>query len=453
MATPQDTIRELIEAFAVFQNTPGPLIDKTKRFAFPGLIDAGNGGSISVSGDMEKLIAAAARELKGNDPVLARTYTDKEWAAAVRRAFGPPLADIDLDADADANAATVLAAVRDRLNQQLAANGVCDFALGCTLFGDPRVAGFSIGPVRLEPRPEWLARNVSTGAVTEVTARRIARVWDGKRNAKRKPSYDSIGERDILEAVGHCPYVCTIATSGLATEAGKEKALTAARLALCAIALLWETPSRTLDGFNLLVDRGMRRQKVLSFIPGRIVLSGSHLSGMPHGPALAPGEWEAQFNAHAAEFDVVGEVLSFFLSPTGAVPRPKLMNVLAQAMLWFHEGCRESVTLMAIVKFTATLDGLACGRHSGGIRRLITARLGIAETATIRAGGPTMKQAVDELYSDGRSRTVHGTTDKLGHDWSSTRSLAEQFARLCLITCLDWAAQNPTRDDPALLSK
>jgi hypothetical protein len=129
------------------------------------------------------------------------------------------------------------------------------------------------------------------------------------------------------------------------------------------------------------------------------------------------------------------------------------MNTFAQALLWFHEGCRDEVELMAVVKFSACLDALASGGKSNGIRSLIRARLGMQDNKPIRKDGPTMHQAVEEIYSSGRSRTIHGTNDKFGNDWSSTRALAEQFARLCLVMSLDWAVSNPARDDPPALKK
>ena len=150
---------------------------------------------------------------------------------------------------------------------------------------------------------------------------------------------------------------------------------------------------------------------------------------------------------------IVGEILDYLLSATGNVPRPKLMNALGQALLWFHEGCRETVNLMAIVKFSASMDALASGGRAAGIRRLITARLGIKDEPPIRPDGPTLKQAIDKIYSDGRSRTIHGTNEEFGHDWTEIRGLAEQFARFCLITCMDWAAKNPTLDNPLQLQK
>jgi hypothetical protein len=106
---------------------------------------------------------------------------------------------------------------------------------------------------------------------------------------------------------------------------------------------------------------------------------------------------------------------------------------------------------MAVVKFSTSLDALALGGGSYDIRRIVTVWLGLQDNQRIRKDGPTMKAAVEELYNDGRSRTVHGANEKVGHDWSSTRALGEQFGRLCLIMALDCAAQNPTLDDPLQL--
>jgi hypothetical protein len=239
----------------------------------------------------------------------------------------------------------------------------------------------------------------------------------------------------------------------LHAELAKADPLTAARLALAAIALLWQTPSKALSGFNLLFDRSVRRVKTLTFVPEKHVLSGSSLSHMPHGPRLKPGAWEDLLRDRKDHFAVAGEVLDFILSPTGQVARPTLMNTFAQALMWFHEGCRETVSLMAIVKFTASMDALAGGHGEPAICRVITARLGLKPPDPIRRNGPTLSEAIKKIYGDGRSRTVHGTNDKFGWDWTDTKGSAEQFARLCLISCMDWAAQNTTADDPALLQK
>jgi hypothetical protein len=212
-------------------------------------------------------------------------------------------------------------------------------------------------------------------------------------------------------------------------------------------------PSETLHRFHLSFDRNIHRQKTLTFVPGTIILAESKCLQMPHGPTLQPGKWEKVYSAGSTYFAVVGEILEYFLSPTGKVRRPNMMNALAQSLLWFHEGCRESVMLMGIVKFSASMDALAVGTEDRGIRRVINARLKIKDETPIRPAGPTMKQVIDQIYKPGRSRTIHGTTDKLGHDWTVTRGLAEQWARLCLVSCIEWVGNNSLSDDPAQLAQ
>ena len=105
---------------------------------------------------------------------------------------------------------------------------------------------------------------------------------------------ESLQEDDILGAIGS---LCSVATTGFGDEAAKEKALTAARLALATIALLWQTPSKALSGFNLLFDRSVRRLKTLTFVPKNHVLSGSSLSHMPNGADSGEGGQCLRFKA------------------------------------------------------------------------------------------------------------------------------------------------------------
>jgi len=324
-------------------------------------------------------------------------------------------------------------------------------AFGSTLFSNADVSPFRVGPVTFEPRLAWLERKFAEGEVTQVTHRRIARAWQGEALRKRRGRIDPLREDDILKAVGKCEFVCSVVTDGLAPEAAKERALTAARLATTVIALLWQTPSKALAGFNLLYDRTMHNRKALSFIPGKVVLAGAKWSHPPHGPWMPDGEWEQKLLEYPEHFAAATEVLNYVVHPTGAVARPKLMNALAQSLLWFHEACRDDTTLMAIVKFSASLDALACGTQENGIRELLKSRLGLEDQSPIRADGLTLKKAVHLVYSDARSRTVHGTNDKLVHDWSGVRGLAEQLARYGVMASLLWAADNAADDEPKKL--
>lgn len=443
----KELITELVRVQA-----PGALPEKTGMM-FPGQISVGDNRFIMTSSEMERLIKLAAQELRQEDPALARTHTVKEWAWQVRSAFGPALLLIDLDDDREENARSVLAAVRTQMREASPATDEREYAFGCTLFGNADIPGFEIGPVRFEPRVEWLSRKVASKDVTKLTARRVRLIWVGKKQAKRKSTIDAIRERDVLDGVGACPYVVSVQTRGLAPEASRLKAQVAAHMAMTVIALRWNTPSSTLAGFHLLNDAGVRHQRSLVFISGRQTLAGAHMVGLPHGPTISNADWDKQLAGNADDFAVMGEAIAYYISAEWTARRPRMLNQLAQALMWFHEACRDEVDLMSVVKFSACLDALASGKKARGIQELITARLRIKPDDTIRKDGPTLRTAIKEIYSDGRSRTIHGTNDELGHDWSSTRQLAEQFARLCLIRCVDWVVDNPQSDDPAALLK
>ncbi|GAA4117799.1 hypothetical protein ACFFTN_09010 [Aminobacter aganoensis] len=440
----KDIIRELVRLEAI------PIAERSKvdDFSLPRMIDAGNGESLIVSRKLDEGIERVAKRLMDDDPLLKPKFTQAEWRAIVRRAFGPALASIDVDYDLEANALTVLTQVKKTANQDATGKSIREYAFGCTLFGGKDFKPFSIGPVLFEPRDVWLERKYQDSGISTRSQRRIERIWQGGKLRKRKPSFDSIAELDVIDAIGSCKFVCSIAIHDLASEAGREKALMAARFATTAIALMWQTPSKALDGINLLFDREPHRRKALTFVPGKGVLSGSSWSHPPFGPHIKPVEWEGILAEKADIFAVVGEMLAYVISPDGAVARPNMMSTLFHAFLWFHEGCRESSSHMAVVKLAASLDALACGRKSGGILTLINARLKMEDDKPIRPDGPTLKKAIDRIYSDGRSRLIHGNNQELGNDWSDTKALAEQFGRLCLLLCLDWIANTPNCDDP-----
>lgn len=451
MSTPSYLVKEIIRELTRLETVPMAERSKNDDFALPRMINAGNGKSLIVSSKLDEGIERVAKRLMDDDPSLKPKFTQAEWRAIVRRAFGPALASIDLDGDLETNASTVLTRVKKTANQDATGQGVREYAFGCTLFGGKDFKPFSIGPVLFEAQDVWLERKHQDGDISILSRRRIERVWQGHKLRKRKSSFDSIAEADVIDAIGSCSFVCSVTIHDLASEAGREKALMAARLATTAIALTWQVPSKALEGINLVFDRKPHRRKVLSFIPGKGVLSGSSWSHPPFGPHIKPDEWERILTQRADIFEVVGEVLDYVISPDGSVARPNMMSTLFHAFLWFHEGCREASSHMAVVNLAASLDALACGRNSGGIRTLINARLKMEDDKPISPNGPTLKKAVERIYNKGRSRSIHGTNNELSNDWSDTKALAEQFARFCLLLCLDWVANNPNCDDPAQL--
>lgn len=441
----KEIVRSIIFELKALHNAPDLSDLKT---GMPGFIDTGSNGALLVNERIERLIDELSILLLQNDAAATRQFSNSEWKALVRKTLGPVLVSVDLEDPAAVE--SVRTELRKRLDDERRKYGDREYAVGCTLFrSDDSINPIRIGPVLIETRDYWLDRMRAERKIDLLMAKRIKKKWSGSKLTKRKNSVEQVIETLILEVVGGCSFVCSVQTMGLPPKGGEQKAMTAARMALATIALAWTRPSSSLDVFRLRIDRSLRSISVLSFEPQKKTVPGMRLSHSPVGPSLRPGEWSKMAKEMAPVFDAAGEVLEFVTHPTGSVARPKMSNVLMQAMLWFHEACREEIDAMAVVKFVAVLDGLACGNGEQAIRALLRARVGWKDNDNIYKNRRlSMKQAVARLYGEGRSRTVHGTSERLSHDWSEMRTLAEIVTRLALVACLVWFASPASSDNP-----
>ena len=473
---------EIIAELSRVQKSSRPYRDEDDDTPWPREIAVGNGLVVTISKKIDQLIRDVARSMRIRAS-LESQFTADDYRKLVRRAFGPALAKINPGLEHEQTAQSVLADVEASISEEIAwvlNSGGLEYAFGCTLFTFTDFPPFDIGPVRFEPREIWLDRKASDGRsarisrggrierfghqigdgpISKVAKRRILRAWRGQKPKGRKPSVDSHNERDIIEAIGDCPYVCSVKMPGFGDKAGQDKALLAARLALTTISLIWQIPSKALDGLNLLFDREMRGRSLLSFTSDGLILGGRMKSNMPHAPWVRREELERHSQEFSDEFAVAGEAIKWLLDPNGSNPRPQLSSIIAQAMIWFHDGCREVTDLKAIVSFASCMEILAGGDGQNSIRKLVLARLGADENTKIHRDGFTVREVIGQIYDEGRTRFIHGPRKKgnhvwgykLGHDWSETRGNAELLARMCLVSCLEWSAENPQGDDPRLL--
>jgi hypothetical protein len=442
MASKIEVISNIFKQVVDLHGLNPPQITEGDDFRLPRLIPAGNGRVIQISKPIDDLITQLADIVKSERPQLARSVRKEEWCCWIRGAIGPAIAARSHSDAPRVAAHTILSELETEIEFLLAGLDFREYAFGTTLFFASNISPFSIGPALFQPREAWLKRKNADGSITDVMLRRILKIWGGKRQKARKGNLDNFRERDIVDAIGSSPYVCSVSIQGFAPEAGREAALTAARVALACIAMIWATSSAVLQGFNLSYDGGVRRQEALSFTEGRTVLSGFSLSGRHHGPRISDADWSNELSKRSNYFAAAGEVLRLLVHPEGAVPRPSLINALMQSLLWFYEGCREQNDLLAIVNFVASLDALGGGKKLKGILAVLKARLGVNGTDSINPGGPTFNSVLNIIYSEGRSRTIHGTSTKIGHDWTSMRGIAEQLSRHALFASLDWAGRN-----------
>lgn len=430
MANINDSYRTIIAELCEMAS-PDP--SAKRPCSFPGLIAAGDSGSVLTNETIERAISDVASWLFDQKPALKNRHTKKEWSSLVRKAFGPAIVAIDL---ASTDGATHLRNLVEKALDATPTTIESQFTtVGCTLFYKQLPQPISIGPVVFEPKEEWLARAVGIGQISEESKLRLEQAFRGETIAPASNEIASILENSIIDVLGRSQLACTVETNGLAPELAQKRVIIAARLAQTSIALLWALPSSTLEGFHLSVEPGYRQIRTIPFRPGVVMAGGSRSVGTPRGPDLPDDEIRDLFaNAHDL-LNLAGQMISCWTSADAYDQASKSLRRLAQSIFFFWEGCKESDHLMSIVKFTASLEALAQAKSSG-IKSLIEARLLLKENDRI-IGSQTVKEFVDLIYSKGRSRTLHGTNDELLHDWGNTRTGAESLTRHCLVQCMD----------------
>lgn len=453
----------------------------------PRIIGTGDGGQIHVSRKVDELIADVARKIMARDTTLKSRFSVKDFTAMVRRDFGPALATIDWDQDIDQSTIRVLSDVEEAVARDIdwtLKKGELEYAFGCTLFSYDDIPPFEIGPVRFEPRVDWLDRKASDGRwarvgpggrierfsekiadgmISKITHRRILRTWKGEKLKRRMSSADAHDEKFILDAIGDCQYVCSVNVPGFGGDTGQHKAVLAARLAQATVSLIWENSSMALDGINLLAERKRPYGRTLAFTSEGLMLANGLGAKRLHAPWVDKEKLAEIINDFSGCFTVAGEAIAAYLDPDGGSERPALMNAVAHALLWFYEGCRETVDQIAIVKFSSAMEVLTEGfvwkagngkKQKGGqpaIRELLKINLGIDEDNVITRDGKTAKEVVELIYSAGRNRMIHGENKALGNDWSIERAIAEKLSRYSLVTHLGRVSENPLFDNPKQL--
>ncbi|MYD77313.1 MAG: hypothetical protein F4244_12100 [Gammaproteobacteria bacterium] len=420
---------------------------RNKKYSFPIMLGVGNGSYIHINPEIDGLLAQLSSSiLQEYFRQHEENFSNPEWERMVKKAFGEALVGADEESISRKEAEKTLDAVVEKVKDSINEIQEREHVFGCDLCNIEDLKRLVVGPVSFEPRNAWLERIHDKGNISEIAVSRIQKIWRGETLRERVPSEDSIKEEEIIDVIGKCKFACSVRISKAGTDAGLNRALTAARLAMTVIALFWKDSSYALERIGLTYDRTEYLQKRLSFsFEGRFSY-GRTWTHIPGGiTELKKEEWEQIPKDLKINFPCAEEVIIYAADGQSSVTRPEIMHVFFQALLWFHEGCREKVDAMAIVKFCAVLEALSCGRKENGIFNLVNARLKINDEIGFR-------DKLRRIYKMGRSRTVHGTNDKLLHDWSDDRKFAEELCRLCLLSCLELASQESTLKDPHMFS-
>lgn len=417
------------------------------REGIPGLIAVNDEGGIVTSREIDAAIEQIGDWTRQQNPKFKGTHTVAEWRSAVRRAFGPALSTLDLDHDLEENTKALRAIIENGIRTDPIGVFCNEFVVGCQIFSRPLKSAFNIGPVLFEPPTVWLARKHSDHIISATIFRRMQKHLNGNQVRARKPSHDSITERAVMDVIGKAKVVCTVQTEGLGAAAAEQRGLSAARMALMSIALLWARPSRALEGMHLDCDAGPRKAILLVSRPNEPPRGSWRRIGLPIGTYMDPDQWEQHRSDNADYFDLTGRLANCWSSGGAYESANTLIQALAQAVFFFWEACRDENHLMSIVKFTAALEALAGGREAA-IIDLLEVRLGVRRDEDIYPG-TSLEQLVAQIYKHARSRTLHGNNPDIAYDWSDIRTRTEQLTRTCLMQCIGRTLEQPPIEDRA----
>ncbi|MCW1432526.1 hypothetical protein [Novosphingobium sp. JCM 18896] len=370
---------------------------------------------------------------------------------AVQRAFGAALKGNELHAEQEALCNEILRTVSDELGARLETTKAdLSNVFGVTLFRPGPTEPIEIGPVRFLTKEVWFEGLITANFVDGITKRRVLARWAGRKLAKRKPSFSSMREDEILRVVANSDHVCVVETHHLGVQTAEHRAAMAARIALCAIALHWDMPSRVLNGLGLNYDPGFQRRHCLVIDDTRIRGISSSLFRRPDGPFLQD-DWVDLWRASAWLRAPIAQALKLYTGASEDPPNKKILNALFHSLMWFHQGCLEQQPLIAAVKFAASMDPWAKGKGSDYIALFLNARLNIQKTDPLMSRGQTALEISNEVYGYVRNRTIHGNNERITEDWEGTRATAESLARLCIQLACDWIEKNPSEDEVELM--
>ena len=129
----------------------------------------------------------------------------------------------------------------------------------------------------------------------------------------------------------------------------------------------------------------------------------------------------------------------------------KLSNRWSTALDWFSEGNRELSDSIALAKIGTSLDILSCGGKAHGISKMISNLTNIDEQKIVVSGEKplNLKELVTEIYSDGRSKILHGTHFNRLQPFSEMRQKATLLTKIALIESVKQLIKYTGADDDA----
>jgi len=182
---------------------------------FPGLIAVNSDGGIITNEKIEKNIIKIADFTQQNMSSTKSQYSNKEWRALVRKAFGPFMLELDSEKSVSDSAKLLKKFVEGYVQKNPTVLPVKFHTFGCTLFDKEIVSPIKIGPVVFETKHSWIMNSMSEGKIKKETGEKILNHFKNGHFDEPINNIDSIQEKAIFDVLVQSQLSCTVETRNL----------------------------------------------------------------------------------------------------------------------------------------------------------------------------------------------------------------------------------------------
>jgi hypothetical protein len=405
---------------------------------FPEMID-----STWLTSAESTALASWAKVVRNADPELARTVDAAHWEHALKRAY--------VAAELEHGAQSQQPTTPERYGQEIlkgARETVGNSILGlihycpCYLFLSNGAEPFRIGEIEFIPGSS-LGRRIKAAAGHELA-------W-GEEYMRLAASSDSkLGESSISQdawdvlQMSRFPWIAIVQTRGYPVRMAQQRANDAARLAIAGIGL--KVSPRQSATVSLVNEWGRPlQQRSMIQVPGRDIATG--LTNNRPQIDVDPTTLRGFFAGQTTYFEWLGAVIAeaFANEPpqgesTAGLTPPlivlgEIRGAWLNALYWYHTGCLETSDARAAICFASALESLSDGIGSPAIIKSVEALLGIDRCTVVVAESKwSLEEAIQHIYSFGRSQSVHGGHFVLFTEYSDARGIASELCRYSLIS-------------------
>jgi hypothetical protein len=464
-----DLIQIALDGLREVQNkTPEELREwVVKQPPFPPTIPNTGDRLVFITRDGYSALRKLGRTWHANDPQRSKLLSRPAAEQLTIHAFGELLGNPpNIPATGDAKS-RLLRIMDERLQGRLQQE---HFYFPARVFDQLDVQTFSIGPVTFYRRVDWLdaVEGISgaplswksglldrwnrtrgfrrmLGSVFDWFASKILMRWP--RSSLAHKLYRLGTNRryvdEMVKGVGACEWIIDVEVEGRERSRSSECASVAALVALDTLGLpMPPQTARNLRGPGH--ERAPQFQRDLRQIDGR-ELSLSTSVDWPRigGP---PGAQAGLLTDTTVLRDAVGRAITAFVRVADTGNAPLLLQRWVEAMYWFGQARRERNEFIALVKFGVALDVLAKGGQAKGILELSRAIFDKLDSDIIAPDDRTLKQVVETLYNDGRSKIAHGGALALLRELPIELSLADSVTAHVLAGYVVYATRYKGQD-------